>query len=147
MRVGNFYKGEKCMAKSKSKRNPKSKPKSKGNFMGYEAVDTTSPEAKKRKRIRDNIFYSVVLLLFAALFIGVPAATIWGNSQEDSVPATETTTISGTSDSESTGDASDVQTEEEQIEVDSAVGEIETGNASVHTGESVIKKQTETGQE
>lgn len=63
------------MAVSKSKRNPKSKPKSKGIILGE---DVEVPIRQEKPRLKENIFYTGVMMVFAMVFIAIPfGAFFW----------------------------------------------------------------------
>lgn len=77
-------------SKAKTKRNPNSKPKNQTHFL------TTPPyEQRKRKERREDIFYSLAMVLFFCVFVGLPVtllgATLSENNNSADKPAVSST--------------------------------------------------------
>lgn len=68
-------------SKAKTKRDPKSKPKNKTTFLGeshFRGEQQPLHELKRKKQLRENFFYTMVMVLMVAMFVGVPVASYLG---------------------------------------------------------------------
>lgn len=77
-------------SKAKTKRDPKSKPKNKTTFLGeshFRGEQQPLHELKRRKQLRENFFYTMVMVLMVAMFVGVPVASYLGAKNEPTDPA------------------------------------------------------------
>lgn len=76
-------------SKAKTKRDPKSKPKNKTTFLGeshFRGEQQPLHELKRKKQLRENFFYTMVMVLMVAMFVGVPVASYLGAKNEPTDP-------------------------------------------------------------
>ena len=76
-------------SKAKTKRDPKSKPKNKTTFLGeshFRGEQQPLHELKRRKQLRENFLYTMVMVLMVAMFVGVPVASYLGAKNEPTDP-------------------------------------------------------------
>ena len=76
-------------SKAKTKRDPKSKPKNKSTFLGessFKGEPLSSHELKRKRQRRENIFYTAIMTLIVAMFVGVPVASYLGGKNEPTDP-------------------------------------------------------------